>query len=161
MKNGPHVPHFSFHYTTYPLSIPYTGWWHFSLISEVTHSLLTLRSTAHAFIILLKTLMSVKKQNVFSQMTASKLSQPSLEPGKEVAPSPTPRCNSKWKGSFWVTLDHGPTSLGEQKLKKDNCDSKRSCWSQSSSSILSSPPARKLLRFFWYQTLLLPSWLGL
>ena len=28
-------------------------------------------------------------------------------PGKGVAPSPTPRCSSYWKGSPWVTLDYG------------------------------------------------------
>ena len=28
-------------------------------------------------------------------------------PWKGVAPSPTPRCNSYWKGSFLVTLDYG------------------------------------------------------
>ena len=28
--------------------------------------------------------------------------------GKEVAPSPTPRCSSYWKGSFQVALDYGP-----------------------------------------------------
>ena len=28
-------------------------------------------------------------------------------PGKEVAPSPTPRCSSYWKGSLLVVLDYG------------------------------------------------------
>ena len=28
-------------------------------------------------------------------------------PGKGVAPSPTPQCSSYWKGSFRVTLDYG------------------------------------------------------
>ena len=28
-------------------------------------------------------------------------------PGKGVAPSPTPRCSSYWKGSFWVALNYG------------------------------------------------------
>ena len=28
-------------------------------------------------------------------------------PGKAVVPSPTPPCNSDWKGSLWVTLDEG------------------------------------------------------
>ena len=28
-------------------------------------------------------------------------------PGKGVAPSPTPRCSSYWKGSFRVALDYG------------------------------------------------------
>ena len=28
-------------------------------------------------------------------------------PGKGVAPSPTPRCSSYWKGSLLVTLDYG------------------------------------------------------
>ena len=27
-------------------------------------------------------------------------------PGKGVAPSPTPRCSSYWKGNLWVTLDY-------------------------------------------------------
>ena len=32
--------------------------------------------------------------------------------GKSVVPSPTPWCNSYWKGSLWVTLDHGrPTYI--------------------------------------------------
>ena len=32
-------------------------------------------------------------------------------PGKEVVPSPTPRCSSYWKGSIPVALDYGPTLL--------------------------------------------------
>ena len=28
-------------------------------------------------------------------------------PGKGVAPSPTPQCSSYWKGSLWVTLSYG------------------------------------------------------
>ena len=28
-------------------------------------------------------------------------------PGKEVAPSPTPRCSSYWKGSLLIALDYG------------------------------------------------------
>ena len=32
-------------------------------------------------------------------------------PGKEVAPFPTPWCSSYWKGSFWVALNYGRPSL--------------------------------------------------
>ena len=43
-------------------------------------------------------------------------------PGKGVAPSPTPRCSSYWKGSFRIALDYARqpfTLLDKENIKKE------------------------------------------
>ena len=43
-------------------------------------------------------------------------------PRKGVAPSPTPRYSSYWKGSFWVALDYGCQQLRMDCKSKNNPD---------------------------------------